>query len=94
MGGIALFLLGLVRLLRLWAPVAFLFYVGKIMMTDLIWDGVKVFVFGFGGVVVNMAILMLVLKALGVLAPALGKKSAPVPVPVPDKRKKTARVGA
>jgi Na+-transporting methylmalonyl-CoA/oxaloacetate decarboxylase gamma subunit len=41
---------------------------------ELLWNGVKVFVFGFGGVFVNMAILFAILKLIGAIIPAVEKR--------------------
>lgn len=51
--------------------------------SELLWDGIKVFVFGFGGVFINMGILLGILKMVGIIVPAVerrrGKNSKAIP---------------
>jgi len=41
---------------------------------ELLWSGVKVFAFGFGGVCVNMTILFGILRLVGLVIPAVEKR--------------------
>jgi|GEM_PF-6357016 len=41
---------------------------------ELLWDGIKVFIFGFGGVFVNMTILFAILKLIGGAVPTIEKR--------------------
>lgn len=41
---------------------------------ELLWNGIKVFIFGFGGVFVNMAILFAILKLIGGVVPAVERR--------------------